>query len=127
MYVPSDITPLSISVSVYVGGEVPDITGTLVNDIIPEGPVQVMATPTDETLARSVLNSIAQVRVTSTPEAMGLSKLLVTVTIVGSGTASGQRETEYLYYMLKSGEGHYNYSGLIMTIQTLNVIIIVMN
>ena len=89
MYVPLDITALSISVSVYVGGEVPDITGILVDDSIPEGPVQVMVTPTDETLARSVLNSAVQVRVTSAPKVMGLSKLLLIVTIVGSGTASG--------------------------------------
>ena len=89
MYVPSDITALNISISVYVGGEVPDITGILLDDSIPEGPVQVMATPTDETLARSVLNSTVQVRVTSTSEVMGLSKLLLIVTIAGSGTASG--------------------------------------
>ena len=88
MYAPSDIIALSNSASMYVGGEVPDITGMLVDDSIPEGPVQVMDTPTDEILANSVLNSTAQVRVTSTPEAMGLSKLLITVTIVALGTAS---------------------------------------
>ena len=96
MYVPSDITAINISVLVYVGGEVPDITGILVDDSIPKGPVQVMTTPIDGTLARSVLNSTVHVRVTSKPEVMGLSKLLLTITIVGSGTASGQRETEYL-------------------------------
>ena len=92
MYVPLDITALSNSVSVYVGGEVPDIAGILIDDSIPEGPIQVMFTLTDETLARSVLNSTVQVRVTSTPEVMGLSKLLLIVTIAGSGTASGGTE-----------------------------------
>lgn len=115
VYVPSDITALSISVSVYVGGDIPDIIGILVDDIIPEGPVHVMATPTDETLARSVFNSTAQVRVTLTPEAMGLSKLLVTVTMVGSDTACGMERCSIrfssklmiLRYILKSREGHY--------------------
>jgi hypothetical protein len=109
VYVPSDITSLSISVSVYVGGEVPDIMGILVDDSIPIGPVQVMATPTGDTPAKSVLNSTAQVRVTSAPEAMGLSKLLLTVTMVGAGTASGTlRNSTFkliiiVCYMLKSG------------------------
>ena len=88
MYVPLDITALSNSVPVYVGGKVPDITGILVDDSIPEGPVQVMATPIDETLAKSVLNSIVQVGMTSIPEMIGISMLLVTVTMVGPGTAS---------------------------------------
>ena len=80
-----DITAVSISVSVYVRGEFPDIIGMLVDDSIPEGPLQVMATPT----AKFVLNSTVHVRLTSTPKAMGLSPLLVTVTMVGSGTACG--------------------------------------
>ena len=81
---------------VYVGGEIPDITGLLLDDSIPEGPAQVMATPTDEILANSVLNSTVQVRVTSSPEVMGLSKLLVIVTIVGPGTACGHREMNFI-------------------------------
>lgn len=88
MYVPLDITALSNSVPVYVGRKVPDIIGILLDGSIPEGPVHVMATPIDETLANSVLNSTAQVRTTSIPEMMGLSMLLVTVTMVGPGTAS---------------------------------------
>ena len=84
MYVPPDIT---INVSVYVGGEVLDIIGILLDDSVPEGPVQVMATVTDGTLAKFVLNSAVQVRVASTPE---VSKLLVTVTKAGPGTVCGK-------------------------------------
>ena len=102
MYVPLDITALSNSVSVYIGGEVPDIMGILVDDIIPDGPcpLHVMATPTDETLDKSAFNSTVHVRVTSSPEVTGLFKLLVIVTMVGSGTACGTQANEYTLIIL---------------------------
>ena len=81
---------------VYIGGEVPDIMGILVDDSTPDGPVHVMATPTDETLDKSGFSSTVHVRVTLTPKAMGLFKLLVTVTMVGLGTAYGTQANEYI-------------------------------
>lgn len=85
---PPVITSLSNSVLVYIkGGELPDIIGILVDVSGPEGPVHVMATPTEETLDKSVLNSTVHVRVTSSPDETGLAGSLVTVTMVGSGTA----------------------------------------
>ena len=96
MYVPLDITALSNSVAVYIGGEVPDIMGILLYDNTPDGPIHVMATPTDETLDKSALSSTIHVRVTSSPKAMGLFKLLVTVAMVGLGTAYGTQANEYI-------------------------------
>ena len=93
MYVPLDITAVGISALVYVGagGEFPDIMGILPDNCIPDGPVHVMATPTDETLDKSALSSTVHVRVTSTPEVMGLTGSLTTVTMVGSGTVYGAK------------------------------------
>ena len=96
MYVPLDITALSNNVVVYIGGEVPDIMGILLDDSIPDGPVHVMTTPTDETLDKSAVSSAIHVRVTSSPKAMGLFKLLVTVAMVGLGTAYGTQANEYI-------------------------------
>ena len=102
MYVPLDITALNNNVVVYIGGEVPDIMGILLDDSIPDGPVHVMATSTDETLDKSALNATVHVRVTSSPEVMGLFKSLVIVTMVGSGTACGTHVGKYIIIKMTS-------------------------
>ena len=98
--------------------------GILPDNCIPDGPVHVMATPTDETLDKAALSSTVHVRVTSSPKVMGLFKSLVTVTMIGSGTACGTHVGKYIIIIDIQNKGNDQCTsiGAHIILENLNLI-----